>query len=206
MATDTVVRPLPGSYSEMYPGRFLKADMLKGQKVTVTITEIEGEDLIGENNKAKSEWIVRIKERPLQLVLNKTNAFCLYRMFGGDPHSWLGKRITIYPTTTKFGRNTVDAIRVWGSPDIAEDLEITVPQGRKKAWETVMHKVEGKKAPATATASTLPANLDPRILVAFGILEWDKDTAKALAYLAANEAMTPTQMLADLNRMIDEAA
>jgi hypothetical protein len=190
----------------MFPGRFLKADMLKGQKVTVTITEIEGEDLIGENNKAKSEWIVRIKERPLQLVLNKTNAFCLYRMFGGDPHSWLGKRITIFPTTTKFGRNTVDAIRVWGSPDIAEDLEITVPQGRKKAWEAVMHKVETKKAPAAAPASALPATLDPRILVAFGILGWDTDTQKALAYLAANESLSPAQMLADLNRLIDEAA
>ena len=141
MATESATRPLPGSYSEMYPGRFLKADMLKGKKVTVTITGIEGEDLIGENNKAKSEWIVRIKERPLQLVLNKTNAFCLYRMFGGDPHSWIGRRVTIYPTTTKFGRDTLDCIRVWGSPDIPEDMEITVPQGRKKAWETVMHKV-----------------------------------------------------------------
>ena len=77
MADETVARALPGSYSEMYPGRFLKADMLKGQKVTVTIVKIMGEDLIGENNKAKSEWIVKIKERPLELVLNKTNAFCL---------------------------------------------------------------------------------------------------------------------------------
>jgi hypothetical protein len=204
MATDSTARPLPGSYSEMYPGRFLKADMLKGRQVTVTITEIEGEDLVGENNKTKSEWIVRIKERSLQLVLNKTNAFCLYRMFGGDPHSWIGKRITIFPTTTKFGRNTVDAIRVFGSPDIAEDMEITVPQGRKKAWETVMHKVatKGASAPAQATApDPAAADIDPRIIGAINIL--DLTPKEQADYLAARAGKSTEEILADINAEID---
>jgi hypothetical protein len=197
---------LPDSYSLLYPGRFLKADMLKGMKVTLTIKNIDIEELVGEKNKAEPKVVVSFAERPFDYVLPKTNGFCLKRMFGNDPHLWIGKKITIYPTTTKFGREDVDCIRIWGSPDIAEDLEITVPQGRKKAWETVMHKVETKKAPAAAPASALPATLDPRIHVAFGILGWDTDTQKALAYLAANEALTPAQMLADLNRLIDEAA
>lgn len=195
-------RTLPGSYSEMYPGRFLKADMLKGKKVTITIVEIEGEDIIGENNKAKSEWIVKIKERPLQLVLNKTNAFCLYRMFGGDPHSWIGRRITIYPTTTKFGRDTLDCLRIWGSPDIAEDMPITVPQGRKKAWETVMHKTAG--GPVAVAASVPPTALDPRVVAAFGILGWD--AAKQSEYLAENGALGQAGMATDLNRIIDEGS
>jgi len=192
---DETARALPGSYSEMYPGRFLKADMLKGQKVTVTIIQIMGEDLIGENNKTKSEWVVKIKERPLQLVLNKTNGFCLYRMFGSDPHSWLDKRITIYPTTTKFGRETLDCIRIWGSPDLAEDLPITVPQGRKKAWETVMHKVGAKKAAAVE-------GLDPRILTAFEVLNWSEESRAQ--YLADNAALGQAGMVKDLNRLIDE--
>lgn len=191
---DETARSLPGSYSEMYPGRFLKADMLKGQKVTVTIIEIMGEDLIGENNKTKSEWVVKIKERPLQLVLNKTNGFCLYRMFGSDPHSWLNKRITIYPTTTKFGRETLDCIRVWGSPDISEDMPITVPQGRKKAWETTMHKVGAKTQAATG--------IDPRILTAFGILGWSAE--KQAQYIADNQALGQAGMVTDLNRLIEE--
>ena len=205
MADETVARALPGSYSEMYPGRFLKADMLKGQKVTVTIVKIMGEDLIGENNKAKSEWIVKIKERPLELVLNKTNAFCLYRMFGSDPHSWLDKRITIFPTTTKFGRETLDCIRIWGSPDIPEDLSITVPQGRKKAWETTMHRVVSKKAQEQAQAPTdkpSRVGLDPRILAGLGVLE-EKDADK---FLRDNAALSQTDMLAALNRLLEEAA
>lgn len=204
MATDTVTRTLPGSYSEMYPGRFLKSDMLKGQKVTITITDILGEDLIGENNKAKSEWIVKIKERPLQLVLNKTNGFCLYRMFGGDPHSWIGKRITIYPTTTKFGKDTVDAIRVWGSPDIAEDMEITVPQGRKKAWNTVMHavKVAQKQAPASDQPKPSRENLDPRILAGLNLLA----EADADEFLRTHASYSQKDMLAALNARLDENA
>ena len=201
---DETARALPGSYSEMYPGRFLKADMLKGQKVTVTIVKIMGEDLIGENNKAKSEWVVKIKERPLELVLNKTNGFCLYRMFGSDPHSWIDKRITIYPTTTKFGRETLDCIRVWGSPDIAEDMPITVPQGRKKAWETVMHQVVSKKAQPETQASARPsrAGLDPRILTGLGLLTHEQ----ADQFLIDKAALSQADMLAALNRLIDEAA
>ena len=201
---DETARALPGSYSEMYPGRFLKADMLKGQKVTVTIIQIMGEDLIGENNKTKSEWVVKIKERPLQLVLNKTNGFCLYRMFGSDPHSWIDKRITIYPTTTKFGRETLDCIRIWGSPDIAEDTPITVPQGRKKAWETVMHKVGSKTAAASTESKKRPSRdgLDPRILTGLGILTPDR----ADEFLTEHAALSQVDMLAALNRLLDEAA
>ena len=203
MADETPVRTLPGSYSEMYPGRFLKADMLKGQKVTVTIIQIMGEDLIGENNKTKSEWVVKIKERPLQLVLNKTNGYCLMRMFGSDPHGWLDKQITIYATTTKFGRETLDCIRIWGSPNIPEDLPITVPQGRKKAWETIMHRTATKAtASASAQAQAPPTGLDPRILTAFGILGWNAvDQAK---YVADNQALGQAGMVKDLNRLIEE--
>lgn len=186
-------RELPGSYSEMYPGRFLKADMFKGKKITLTIKKIEGDELIGENSKSKQEWLVGFVERPLEFVLNKTNAFCLYRMFGGDPHSWLNKRITLFPTKTKFGRDDVDCIRVWGSPDIAEDMEITVPQGRKKRWETVMHAV---KAPSASVKSA-----DPRIMTAWEILGWTREEG----HNDRSKFEGPdTEYLFRLNRMIDD--
>ena len=192
-------KELPGSYSLMYPSRFLKCDMLQGAKVTLTIKNIVGEGLMSEDGGANLEWIVSFVERDLQFVMNKTNAFCLYRMFGGDPHSWAGHKITLFPTTTMaFGKKT-DCIRVWGSPDIAEDLPITVPQGRKKAWETVMHRMVPKK---TADAPAAPSGLDPRILTAFGILGWD--ATRQAQYVADNEALGQAGMVKDLNRMIEE--
>ena len=197
-------RPLPGSYSEMYPNRFLKSDMLKGAKVTLTIKDITGEGLMSEDKGANLEWIVSFKERDLQFVMNKTNAFCLYRMFGGDPHSWVGKRVTWFPTTTMAFGSKQDCIRVWGSPDIAEDMQITVPQGRKKAWEATMHKTATKE-PAKATApADRPSRegLDPRILTGLNILGGEK----ADEFLRAHKNYSNADMLSALNRIIDEAA
>ena len=194
--------PLPDTYSELYPGRFLKADMLKGKHVTLTIKNIDIEELVGEKNKAEPKVVVSFAERPLEYVCPKTNGFCMKRMFGNDPHQWIGKRITIYPTTTKFGRDDVECIRIYGSPDIAEDMPITVPQGRKKAWETTMHKIQPKGKTNGEAPAPLNSNLDPRILAAFDILGWDK--TRQAQYVVDNIALGQAGMLADLNRVIDE--
>jgi hypothetical protein len=186
---------LPETYSELYPGRFLKADILKGQKVTLTIKNVDVEELIGETGKAAAKVIVSFTERPLELVLPKTNGECLKRMFGNNPHAWLGKKITLFPSTTSFGRQTVDCIRVWGSPDIPEDIPITVPQGRKKALEMVMHKTAAKNGTKPATA------LDPRIATAFGILGWTAD--ERAKYLATYSDVSPADTLANLNVLIE---
>ncbi len=198
-------RPLPGSYLEMYPNRFLKADMLKGAKVTLTIKDIVGEGLMSDDGGANLEWVASFTERPLQLVVNKTNAFCFYRMFGGDPHSWIGRRVTLYPTTVKAFGATQDCIRVWGSPDIPEDLPITIPQGRKKKIEVVMHKTAAKNG--TVPAAQPPSKehlkgLDPRILAGLELIGWTVDEEKA--YLERMKQFTPAQINADLNRLIEE--
>jgi len=148
---------LPETYSELYPGRFLKADLFKGRKVTLTIKNIDIEELQGEKGK-ESKVVVSFTERPLDYVMPKTCGFALKRMFGNNPREWVGKRVTWYPTKTKFGREDVDCIRVWGSPDIAEDMSITIPQGRKKPMEAVMHKVKaGECGFKGDNAQTAPA-------------------------------------------------
>jgi hypothetical protein len=190
-------RALPGSYSEMYPNRFLKADMLKGKPVTLTIKSIVGEGLMTEDGGANLEWVVSFEERPLQFVMNKTNAFCLYRMFGGDPHSWVNKKVTLFPTTVMAFGARHECIRVFGSPDIPEDIPITVPQGRKKAWETVMKATKVRAAaPASATVTA-----DPRIMAAWGILDW---TEKERSEDRSNFAGTDAEYLVRLNSLIDE--
>lgn len=165
---------LPHSFSELYPGRFLHADILKGKKVTLTIKNVDIEVLEGEKKK-EPKAVVTFIERPLDLVFAKTNGHCLKRMFGSDPHTWLGKRITLFPSTTSFGRETVECIRIWGSPDIAADMSISVPQGRKKPLEMVMHKVapgecgfKGTPAPSPAITEQI-ASADERMRELVGV-------------------------------------
>ncbi len=48
----------------------------------------------------------------LPLALNKTNAKTVAGLYGNRPASWVGKLITIYPTTTDVGGRTEDCIRI----------------------------------------------------------------------------------------------
>lgn len=196
--------PLPDTYSELYPGRFLKSDLLKGKKVTLKIEDVDLQDLVGETGKPAAKVIVRfakpqaeaLQKLPLELVLPKTNGECFRRMFGNNPHTWVGKRVTLFPSTTSFGREKVDCIRIWGSPDLTEDMPISIPQGRKKPLEMVMHAVKA------ATAEPARTNVDPRILTAFEVLGYnDQERAAELA-----KGLPPAQLLAQLNAEADKRA
>ncbi len=49
---------------------------------------------------------------PLPLLLNKTNAKTIARLYGNNPSAWTGKMITLIPSTTSVGGEDVDCIRV----------------------------------------------------------------------------------------------
>jgi hypothetical protein len=66
----------PQTYDELYPGRFLKAVQFGGRQVTLTIKDVDLEELEGEDGK-KQKAIVSFTERPLQLVACKTNGLCI---------------------------------------------------------------------------------------------------------------------------------
>jgi hypothetical protein len=125
-------------------------------------------------------------------------------MFGNNPNDWIGHKVTWFGTTCKFGRDDVDCLRIWGSPDIAEDTPITVPQGRKKAWEAIMHKTATKGGfAAVPQQSTEHRNgLDPRIIAGLEILGWTVDDEKS--YLERMKQFTPAHINADLNGLIEE--
>jgi len=131
----------PVDFDQLYPGRFIKAGDLTGKQVTVTITDIALDELEGDAGK-KVKGIISFKESPKQLCLNKTNGLCLRAMFGRKLSDWVGKRVTLFPSSW----NGEDCIRIWGSPDIERDEEIVVQLPRKKPTKMTMHKV-GKASP-----------------------------------------------------------
>ena len=124
----------PVDWDELYPGRFIKAGEFNGKKPTLTVTAVDIDELEGDTGK-KIKGVISFKETPRQLALNKTNGLCLRAMFGRKVQEWVGKRITLFVTQW----NGEDAIRIFGSPDIDQDLVVDVKLPRKKPIEMTMH-------------------------------------------------------------------
>jgi hypothetical protein len=125
----------PSNYDQLYPGRFMKAGQFLGKKPTLTITTILNEELEGENNEKKIKVVIGFAETKLQLVACKTNGICLREMFGKILANWKGKKVTLFAGEWK-GK---EAVRVWGSPNIEQDMEVTVKLARRRAFNMTMH-------------------------------------------------------------------
>lgn len=96
----------------LFPSEYVGAADLKGRDATLTIAKIEVADLHIQGGKSKRKPVMYFEKTPKKLVLNSTNARTIAGLYGGECEAWVGKRITIYPTTTRCGGSTVDCVRV----------------------------------------------------------------------------------------------
>lgn len=141
----------PSVFDQLYPGRFIKAGELLGKKVTLTITSVDLEGLQDETGKTKAKAIISFKETDKGHVACKTNGICLKAMFGTKLSDWVGKRITLFEDTW----NGEPATRIWGSPDLAADMEVSIELPRRRPFKKTMHK-NGTGAAAKVEAKPEP--------------------------------------------------
>jgi hypothetical protein len=80
--------------------------------LTVKITKVVREIVKGENGKSE-ECTVAYLEGTKPLILNRTNSKTITKLYG-TPYieEWVGKWITIYPTTTKVAGEIVECLRI----------------------------------------------------------------------------------------------
>lgn len=97
----------------MFDKDYLYAYMLQGKEWTLEIERVLGGEITGEGGKKSKKPICWFKGRKKPLALNVTNCKTIASMYGVRTEEWIGKKITIYPSTTEFGnKGTVDCIRV----------------------------------------------------------------------------------------------
>lgn len=77
--------------------------------VTVTIERIS---VAKDKKVGKQQLVLRFRGAKLPYLTNATANKTLATLYGNKPASWVGKRITLYRTTTDFGGQTVDCIRI----------------------------------------------------------------------------------------------
>lgn len=129
----------------LFPGRFIKSAQFNGRDVTMTIKAVVLEELEGIRGK-QQKGIVSFEERPLQWVLNRTNASALKAMFGRETNGWVGKRVTLYPAPFRdlATDEETTAIRVRGSPDLKVDLTFELALPRKKPVQVKLARTGSK--------------------------------------------------------------
>lgn len=96
----------------MFDKEFLYAFDLDGREVVVEIASVTKGEVVGTGGKKAKKPVVRFKGKEKALALNITNVRTIGGIYGFKAADWVGKRITLYATTTNFGGQTVDCIRV----------------------------------------------------------------------------------------------
>jgi hypothetical protein len=129
-------------FDKLFQSRFIKSGLFGGRDVTLTIKAIHAEELDGEDDKKESKVVINFVERPKEWLVNKTNALCLRKMFGAETSKWIGKRVTLFaePFYDNLAKEQTTAIRVRGSPDIPQDMEVLIRLMKRKPQKRALKK------------------------------------------------------------------
>lgn len=101
-------------FRSLYDSAYLYAHDLLERDVVVTIKEVRAARVKDSEGKEQKKPIVFFKESHDQrgLVLNKTNGKTIAAIYGNKTEAWIGRRVTLFPTTTAAFGQTVDCIRI----------------------------------------------------------------------------------------------
>lgn len=99
-------------WKSMMDRDFIFAFDLDGRDVVVTIARVEAGSLTSSGGRKTKKPILYFEGKEKGLALNATNSKAIAALYGNYTEKWIGKQITIYPTTTQMGGETVECIRV----------------------------------------------------------------------------------------------
>lgn len=100
-------------YEALFDSKFLRwFDIVEKGDVTVEITKVRKEEVTLPGGAKKMAPIVTFKGAKKEFVLNRTNGDSIAGQCGQKPSQWIGKKITLYVTTTNCKGRTVNCIRV----------------------------------------------------------------------------------------------
>lgn len=100
-------------YKKFFPTGFIDESDLPND-VVVTIKAVGLEDLqLPGTSATEKKLVMSFEGAKKKLVVNKTNAQRIAKLYGGQTEDWIGKQITLYfDPEVKFGKQVVGGVRV----------------------------------------------------------------------------------------------
>jgi hypothetical protein len=101
-------------YRKLFDKDYIGAWDLTDKDVTVSITKVAGGELVGPGGRKSKKPIVFMNGTKKGFAINSTNGKTIAAMYGNFVQDWVGKRITLYKSTTRNpnGEGEVECIRV----------------------------------------------------------------------------------------------
>lgn len=165
-------------FKEFFDSQWIGVWSLGDADRVVTITKVEKGEVGGQQGRKKDrKAIIHFAEFDEPMACNITNAKQIAKLHGNDPYQWVGKRITLYPTTTQFGRDTVECIRV--RPTVPKGPSSGKQPRREPGPEReAQNRAAGREVPAEAQA--MADAQDPQALRAaiFHAARWINENEK----------------------------
>ena len=98
---------------EVFPSRYLQAADLGGKPINVVIEKAPLERLKNKNGGEELKTVLYFRGAKKTMPLNRTNWDSVADITGeDDSENWPGHQIQLYPTTTPFGADVVECIRI----------------------------------------------------------------------------------------------
>jgi len=94
--------------NQLFPGEFLRAADIKGQRIMVIMEKITMEKVGDDGDKPALHFVGKDKA----LILNKTNTNMIAYRYGQETDAWMGQQIALHVEPVQFRDKIVDAIRV----------------------------------------------------------------------------------------------
>lgn len=95
-----------------FPSKWLKSgDIPEDADLVLTINKVEVKE-VGQGEEAEQKPVIFFNETDKGMVLNKTNAGTISKLYTPETDAWIGNRIALFATEVDFGGNQTLAIRI----------------------------------------------------------------------------------------------
>lgn len=107
-----------------FPSKYLKASDVEDEHPTVTIRHITREE-VGQTKDVRP--CIYFEEVEKGVVLNKTNATNISKMYGSETDNWIGKKVVLGTAMVDFQGESKPAIRIWPPKRQAPKPSVNAP-------------------------------------------------------------------------------